>query len=242
MTPPLCRQNRPGHRRRETHRPKPSPSPRRAGADVAITYRNSASEADDTGRPSQPSAFAPLPSPAMCATKQASTPAVGRTPRISAGSISWSTTPEPSRQPLEDITVPQWDAMFAANTRGPFLVAKAAHPALQRSPRPHHQHRLPRRHPSLGHPRPLLHLQGRPAHALADHGQGLGARDQRQLRRAGHDRVRRARRRLRCTSPREHPCSATAPPPTWPPRSSSSPPRPHFITGQILAVDGGLGL
>jgi NAD(P)-dependent dehydrogenase (short-subunit alcohol dehydrogenase family) len=32
---------------------------------------------------------------------------------------------------LEEITVAQWDAMFATNTRGPFLVAKAAHPHLK---------------------------------------------------------------------------------------------------------------
>ncbi|HTD97389.1 MAG TPA: SDR family oxidoreductase [Edaphobacter sp.] len=33
--------------------------------------------------------------------------------------------------PLQDISVEQWDAMFATNTRAPFLVAKAAHPHLR---------------------------------------------------------------------------------------------------------------
>jgi 3-oxoacyl-[acyl-carrier protein] reductase/pteridine reductase len=33
--------------------------------------------------------------------------------------------------PLEKISVAEWDAMFAVNTRGPFLVAKAAHPYLK---------------------------------------------------------------------------------------------------------------
>ena len=33
--------------------------------------------------------------------------------------------------PLEAITAEQWDSMFATNTRGPFLVAKAAHGALK---------------------------------------------------------------------------------------------------------------
>jgi 3-oxoacyl-[acyl-carrier protein] reductase/pteridine reductase len=33
--------------------------------------------------------------------------------------------------PLEEITVEQWDRMFAANTRGPFLMAQAAHPHLR---------------------------------------------------------------------------------------------------------------
>ena len=32
---------------------------------------------------------------------------------------------------LEDISAAQWDAMFAANTRAPFLMAKAAHPHLR---------------------------------------------------------------------------------------------------------------
>ena len=32
---------------------------------------------------------------------------------------------------LEDISVEQWDAMFATNTRAPFLMAKAAHPHLR---------------------------------------------------------------------------------------------------------------
>jgi 3-oxoacyl-[acyl-carrier protein] reductase/pteridine reductase len=34
-------------------------------------------------------------------------------------------------EPLEDISVEQWDAMFATNTRAPFLMAKAAHPYLK---------------------------------------------------------------------------------------------------------------
>lgn len=32
---------------------------------------------------------------------------------------------------LEEITVEQWDAMFETNTRGPFLVSQAAHPHLK---------------------------------------------------------------------------------------------------------------
>ena len=32
---------------------------------------------------------------------------------------------------LENITVEQWDGMFATNTRAPFLMAKAAHPHLR---------------------------------------------------------------------------------------------------------------
>jgi len=35
--------------------------------------------------------------------------------------------------PLEELTAQQWDTMFATNTRGPFLVAQAALPHLRRS-------------------------------------------------------------------------------------------------------------
>jgi NAD(P)-dependent dehydrogenase (short-subunit alcohol dehydrogenase family) len=34
-------------------------------------------------------------------------------------------------EPLEAISVEQWDAMFTTNTRAPFLMAKAAHPHLK---------------------------------------------------------------------------------------------------------------
>ncbi len=34
-------------------------------------------------------------------------------------------------QPLESISVAEWDAMFEVNTRGPFLVGKAAHAHLK---------------------------------------------------------------------------------------------------------------
>jgi 3-oxoacyl-[acyl-carrier protein] reductase/pteridine reductase len=35
--------------------------------------------------------------------------------------------------PLEDITLEQWDHMFATNTRAPFLMAQAAYPHLRRA-------------------------------------------------------------------------------------------------------------
>jgi 3-oxoacyl-[acyl-carrier protein] reductase/pteridine reductase len=34
---------------------------------------------------------------------------------------------------LEEITIGQWDEMFATNTRGPFLMAKHAHPHLKQA-------------------------------------------------------------------------------------------------------------
>ena len=134
---------------------------------------------------------------------------------------------------LEAITVPQWDAMFETNTRAPFLTSQAALPIPQSRPRPHHQHRLPRRNPPLAHPRPLLHLQSRPPHAHRHHVQSLRPRNQRQLRRPRHDR--RQRQAPAATSEtaaeyehfaQEPPCAATEPPRTSPKPSSSSPPAP----------------
>lgn len=34
-------------------------------------------------------------------------------------------------KPLESITTPEWDAMFETNTRGPFLFARTAYPSLK---------------------------------------------------------------------------------------------------------------
>ena len=75
---------------------------------------------------------------------------------------------------LENISVEQWDAMFATNTRAPFLMAKAAHPHLRARQRSHPEHRLPWRPAPLGNSRPLLHLEGSAAHALQDYGESLG--------------------------------------------------------------------
>ncbi len=55
--------------------------------------------------------------------------------------------------------------------------------------RANHQHRLAGRHPPVGDAWPLLHVEGGSAHALADDGEGMGARDQRELRCARDDRA-----------------------------------------------------
>src|ERR1700712_3354786 len=103
-----------------------------AGADVAITYRDSAAEAEDTVR-----ALAAFDVEAMAircdvqdSTSVAETVAsvieeFGRLDLLinNAGTFA--------SEALEDISVEQWDAMFATNTRGPFLVSKAAYPQLK---------------------------------------------------------------------------------------------------------------
>ncbi len=103
-----------------------------AGANVAITYRTSSAEADETvrelaGQGIEASAHrCDLDSPgeiAACIPQ-----IISRHGRLdilvnNAGTFASSA--------LEDITPEAWDAMFAANTRGPFLMAKAALPHLR---------------------------------------------------------------------------------------------------------------
>jgi NAD(P)-dependent dehydrogenase (short-subunit alcohol dehydrogenase family) len=103
-----------------------------AGADVAITYRGSEAEAaktvgelealgvralavvcDVTQEPSVQSAVAEV------------VEALGGLDLLVNNAGAFETVA------LEKISVEEWDAMFATNTRGPFLVAKAAHAHLK---------------------------------------------------------------------------------------------------------------
>ncbi|SNS85609.1 3-oxoacyl-[acyl-carrier protein] reductase/pteridine reductase [Granulicella rosea] len=103
-----------------------------AGADVAITYRGSHDEAAATVRDLvalgvQASAMqCDVADPASVRNAVAETVAVhGRLDLLvnNAGVFA--------SEALESITADQWDAMFATNTRGPFLMAQAAHPYLK---------------------------------------------------------------------------------------------------------------
>ncbi len=103
-----------------------------AGADVAITYRGSEAEANQTveelsGYGIRAQAFrcdvgdeASVKSAVSAAER-----AFGRLDLLVNNAGAFETAA------LERITAAQWDAMFATNTRGPFLVAKAAHAALK---------------------------------------------------------------------------------------------------------------
>ncbi len=106
----------------------------RAGADVAITYRNSKPEAEEVcGRMRElgvrAHAFAcDLGQPASVDEAVADTlREFGRLDLLVNNAGAFASVP------LEEITAEQWDEMFATNTRGPFLMAKAAHAALRTS-------------------------------------------------------------------------------------------------------------
>jgi 3-oxoacyl-[acyl-carrier protein] reductase/pteridine reductase len=103
-----------------------------AGADVAITYRGSAEAAEQTVgalRAIGVRALAVVCDVQSEASVQAAVADVvkefGRIDLLVNNAGAFETAA------LEEITVEQWDAMFATNTRGPFLVAKAAYPYLK---------------------------------------------------------------------------------------------------------------
>jgi NAD(P)-dependent dehydrogenase (short-subunit alcohol dehydrogenase family) len=105
-----------------------------AGADVVITYRSSTAEAEETVADLanfgvQAAAFqCDLDSPSSITHAiEAAVQAFGQLDLLvnNAGTFASAA--------LESISVEEWDAMFAANTRGPFLMAQAAFPHLRKA-------------------------------------------------------------------------------------------------------------
>jgi len=103
-----------------------------AGAQVAITYRESATEAEGVVR-----LLAELDVDAMAVRCDVAQPE-SVTETVAAvveefGQLDLlvNNAGAFASAALEDISVEQWDAMFATNTRGPFLVAQAAYPHLR---------------------------------------------------------------------------------------------------------------
>lgn len=105
-----------------------------AGAEVAITYRHSSDEATATVQEASalgvrasahPCDF-DRPADIPCAVDLA-VAAHGRLDLLVNNAGAFASVR------LEDVTVAEWDAMFSANTRGPFLMAQAAYPHLRQS-------------------------------------------------------------------------------------------------------------
>ena len=103
-----------------------------AGAEVAITFRGSDAEAQQTVHALQAAgarAFAVncdvRSEASMNEAVLAAVEQVGGLDLLVNNAGAFETAV------LEEITVAQWDAMFETNTRGPFLVAKAAYPHLK---------------------------------------------------------------------------------------------------------------
>jgi 3-oxoacyl-[acyl-carrier protein] reductase/pteridine reductase len=104
------------------------------GADVVITYRESADEAQKTA-----GEIAALGVRAAAVAADLRQPESIRSAIIEAAErfgrldILVNSAGRFETAALEKISVEQWDAMFETNTRGPFLAAQAAHPYLKAS-------------------------------------------------------------------------------------------------------------
>lgn len=106
----------------------------RAGASVAITYRDSEEAARATAAEIAALGVRSLALPCdirnpgqVRATVQGTLEAFARLDLLVNNAGMFATAP------LESISVEAWDAMFETNTRGAFLMAQAAHPHLRAS-------------------------------------------------------------------------------------------------------------
>ena len=103
-----------------------------AGANVAITYRASVDEAHETVSKLQ--ALGVNASMHHCHLERQEEVVAAVTATLDLHGrldILVNNAGRFNAAPLESISVTEWDAMFAANTRGPFLMAQAAYPYLK---------------------------------------------------------------------------------------------------------------
>jgi NAD(P)-dependent dehydrogenase (short-subunit alcohol dehydrogenase family) len=106
----------------------------RAGADVAITYRESDSAARSTLR--ELAATGQRSMALYCDVRDPDsvrTAVAGVIEEFGRLDVLINNAGMFATVPLESITVEQWDEMFETNTRGAFLMAQAALPHLKRS-------------------------------------------------------------------------------------------------------------
>jgi pteridine reductase len=103
-----------------------------AGADVAITYRSSQQEASQTAAELRALGVRALDvecelrsEASVRAAIGAATEMYGRLDLLVNNAAMFASTP------LDSITMDEWDAVFATNARGPFLMAREALPHLR---------------------------------------------------------------------------------------------------------------
>jgi NAD(P)-dependent dehydrogenase (short-subunit alcohol dehydrogenase family) len=104
-----------------------------AGATVAITYRGSTFEAEQTVADLRAAGAEEAFALACDVRSEESVKAAvaEAVERMHGLDILVNNAGAFETVALEEISVAEWDAMFETNTRGPFLVAKAAHAALK---------------------------------------------------------------------------------------------------------------
>jgi 3-oxoacyl-[acyl-carrier protein] reductase/pteridine reductase len=106
----------------------------RAGADVVLTFRNSQAEAAEAVRAIEDLGRAALAVPcelrSEASVRTAVEAAVSRFGRLD---IVVNNAAIFESAPLDTLTLDQWDAVFETNARGPFLVAREALPYLRAS-------------------------------------------------------------------------------------------------------------
>jgi len=103
-----------------------------AGANVAITYRESEAEARKTVSDLQEQGIEAVALEADVRNPEQISAAIdAAAARFGRLDILVNNAGRYETAALEAITVEQWDAMFETNTRGPFLAAKAAYPHLK---------------------------------------------------------------------------------------------------------------
>jgi 3-oxoacyl-[acyl-carrier protein] reductase/pteridine reductase len=106
----------------------------RAGADVAITYRSSDDEAAATTRDIAHLGVAGLAAHCDLHSPQQIREAVEMVTQAFGGlDLLVNNAGAFETAKLEEITPEQWDNIFATNTRGPLLVAQAAFPHLKKA-------------------------------------------------------------------------------------------------------------
>jgi 3-oxoacyl-[acyl-carrier protein] reductase/pteridine reductase len=215
----------------------------RAGANVAITYRTSSSDAEKTAQEIQAAGCRALAlecdvrsETSVRAAVAAATTQFGRLDIVVNNAAVFQSAP------LESITLDQWDDVFETNARGPFLVAREALAALRA---------VEGRIINIGS------LGGQ--HAWAGHAHYCASKAALHMLTQAMAKAFAPQVSVNCVAPGwiemdPHPGEQSA-------RFAAKTPMrrngtaddiaaavlffavgPHFVTGQILAVDGGLGL
>lgn len=104
----------------------------KAGADVALTYRTSRAEADHTAREIEALGRGALPLECDVRSEASVRQAIAATTaRFGRLDVLVNNAAVFTSAPLERISLEQWDKVFETNTRGPFLVAREALIALR---------------------------------------------------------------------------------------------------------------